>query len=74
MLRNAFRTLQDLVGNPPLQVGTVTAVTDGVATITLPGGGQIQARGNAAVASVVYVQGGVIQGPAPTLPTEVILI
>lgn len=72
MLRNAFRTLQDLIGNPPLQVGDVSSVSDGLATITLPGGGQVLARGAATVGARVFVQGGVIQGAAPALSIELI--
>ena len=47
--------------------GTVTAIADGVATVQLPGGATIRARGQAAVADVVFVRDGVIEGPAPAL-------
>ena len=53
-----------------MQVGTVSAVDNGIATVTLPGGGQLRARGEATVGAQVYVQDGVIQGPAPELPLD----
>lgn len=72
--RNAFRTLVELIGNPPLQVGDVSAVSDGLATVDLPGGGQVLARGAATVGDRVFVQGHVIQGEAPVLPVDLIEI
>ena len=38
----------------------------GVATVQLPGGATLRARGDAAVADVVFVRDGVIEGPAPS--------
>ena len=38
----------------PLEVGEVTAIAGGVATVTLPGGGVIQARGTATVGQRVF--------------------
>ena len=67
MLRNPFRVFMDLMPARPLQVGTVTAVDDGMATITLPGGGILQARGQATVGQRVFVRDGVIEGEAPAL-------
>ena len=69
---NLFRRLQGLLPQQPLQVGDVIAVTEGVAIVELPGGGTINARGIAALGTRVFVQGGVIQGAAPTLPVELI--
>jgi len=72
MLRNPFARLQDLLGRPPRQAGTVASVSSGIAQITLPGGGSIAARGAATVGARVFVRDGVIEGPAPTLPVEII--
>lgn len=72
MLRNPFARLKDLLGRPPLQVGDVASVSGGVASITLPGGGTITARGAATVGARVFVRDGVIEGPAPSLPIELI--
>ena len=52
--------------------GEVKAVDAGVATIMLPGGGVIQARGQATVGQRVFVRDGVIEGPAPDLTDEII--
>ncbi|MDP2262692.1 MAG: hypothetical protein Q8K24_05985 [Hydrogenophaga sp.] len=68
MLRNPFKALQDLVARPALQIGTVTSVNGGVAVVELPGGGSIQARGDADVADRVFVRDGVIESKAPSLP------
>lgn len=69
---NPWKALQALVAGPPLQVGTVLYVDAGVATIELPGGGRVQARGDAADGQRVFFRDGVIEGEAPSLPIEVI--
>lgn len=66
-LRNPYRQFLDLMPKRPLQVGTVSAVAGGVATITLPGGGVLQARGEATAGQRVFVRDGVIEGEAPNL-------
>ena len=73
-MRNLFKQLQDLIPQPPLQVGVVASVTAGVATVTLPGGGTLQARGTATVGQTVFVRDGLIEGQAPSLTIEVITI
>ena len=67
MLRNPFRVFMDLMPARPWLVGTVTAVDGDMATITLPGGGILQAHGQATVDQRVFVRDGVIEGEAPTL-------
>lgn len=68
MQTNPLRALLDLLPEEPLQVGDVTAVNaDGTRTIELPGGGEIRARGDAALSARVFVRGGLIEGPAPAL-------
>ena len=66
-MSNVFAQFKKLLPNPSLEVGTVTAISGGTASITLPGGGKINARGSATVGSQVYVRNGVIEGPAPSL-------
>ena len=66
-LRNPFATFQALLPARPLQVGTVVAVSGDIATIELPGGGRIQARGQSTVAARVFVRDGLIEGAAPSL-------
>jgi hypothetical protein len=73
-MRNPYKALLRLLPNPPLQVGTVLALNNGVATIELPGGGHAQARGEAAVGARVFFRNGAIEGEAPALPLEVIVI
>lgn len=64
---NAYREFLALMPDQPLEVGDVTAISGGVPTVTLPGGGVIQARGEATVGQRVFVRAGVIEGVAPTL-------
>ncbi len=71
---NIYKQLRGLFPNPALQVGTVTAVSNGVATIALDDGNQAQARGNAAVDDRVFFRDAVIEGPAPDLPLETVEI
>lgn len=74
LLRSPLRRLQDLVAAPPLDVGNVTAVVGGLATVVLAGGGTINARGAAVVGQRVYVRGDVIEGVAPALPVDLVEI
>lgn len=74
MSRNPYKLLRELLPEAPLLVGTVTVVGDGVATVTLPGGGTLQARGVAVVNQRVFVRDGLIEGDAPVLPVEVISV
>lgn len=69
---NLYKAFKDLLPNPPLQIGTVSSVSDGTATITLPDGGVTQARGSAAPGQRVFFRDNVIEGTAPLLTVEVI--
>jgi hypothetical protein len=72
-MRNLFSELRDLLQPGPVQVGTVSSYTNGLATITLPGGGVIVAKASAAtVGQQVFVQDGVVQGQAANLTLELI--
>lgn len=73
-MRNVYQTFLDLLPARPLQVGTVTQVAGDLATVQLPGGGIVQARGQASAGQRVFVRDGVIEGAAPDLPIEVIEI
>lgn len=65
---NPYRALLELLPQAPLQVGEVIAVnTDGTRTVQLPGGGEIRARGTAALNDRVFVRDGLIEGAAPAL-------
>ena len=73
-MSNLFRRFCALIPDAPLLVGTVVA-TDGYASrIELPDGTQIPARGEATLGERVFVRDGAIEGPAPTLPVELIEI
>lgn len=64
---NLFKQFQDLLPDAPLQVGEVTAVDGETATIELPGGGILRARGAATVGQMVFVRDSVIEAVAPSL-------
>ena len=71
-MSNLFKAFTDLLPARPLQVGTVLSVSGGIATVELPGGGILQARGAATAGQRVFVRDGLIEGLAPDLPVEVI--
>lgn len=66
-MSNLYRRLIDLLPSAPLQVGDVTSAANGVATITLPGGGVVTARGVAEPGDRVFFRDSAIEGPAPDL-------
>ena len=74
MSRNIYRQFLELLPQRPLQVGTVTAVSGNTCTVALPGGGIVQARGEATLAAQVFVRDGVVEGEAPALTIETISI
>ncbi|MBS0402809.1 MAG: hypothetical protein JSS18_10055 [Proteobacteria bacterium] len=71
-MRNIYRQFLDLLPPTPLQAGTVTSISGGIATVELPGGGALQARGEATIGQRVFVRDNVIEGPAPALPVVLI--
>lgn len=65
---NLFKQFLDLIPPRPLEVGTVQSIiSNGIANIELPGGGVLQARGEAVQGQRVFVRDGVIEGSAPDL-------
>lgn len=64
---NLYKQFMDLQSPKPLLVGTVAFVINGVATVNLPGGGRLQARGPAQAGQRVFVRDGAIEGEAPSL-------
>ena len=75
-MRNQFQQFLDLVPDPALQVGTVQSVAANLATVIMPGGGLLKARGGSSdlVGRAVFVRNDVIEGLAPNLTLEVIEI
>lgn len=64
---NPYKALLGLLPDTPLQVGDVISIGGGVAVIEVPGGGQVAARGEAAVGQRAFFRDGVIEGVAPDL-------
>ena len=73
-MHNVYQQFRQLLPDPPLQAGTVTAVGAGVLTVQLPGGASITVRGDAQVGQNVFFRSGVVEGSAPNLSLEVIEI
>lgn len=74
---NLFKALQDLLQPERTQIGQIEALDDASAIVQLPGGGKIRAKvpgDGLAVGAMVFVQGGVIQGAAPSLPVFIDVI
>lgn len=72
MSQNPYARLIALLPKRPLLVGEVVDINNGVAVIEMPGGGLDTARGTATLGQRVYFRDGQIEGPAPTLPVELI--
>lgn len=66
-MANLLKEFQSLLPGSPLLVGDVLSVTANIATIELPDGAQITARGSATVGQRVFVRDGMVEGPAPSL-------
>ena len=71
-MANLYKAFLDLIPADPLQLGTVTAVDGESATIELPGGGILRARGAATVGQQVFVRAGAIEAQAPLQPVVLI--
>ena len=74
LLNNVYWQFRQLIPDPPLQAGTVIDIGSGVVTVALPGGGQIKARGSAALGQKVFVRDDAVQGIATSLTMEIIEI
>ena len=72
MSTNLYSRFISLLPQRPLLIGTVESADNGVAQVTMPGGGTMAARGSATVGTKVFVRDGAIEGNAPDLPVEVI--
>lgn len=71
-MSNLYRKFKALIPDAPLLVGTVVATMP--LRVELPDGTQIPARGEATLGERVFVRDGAVEGPAPTLPVELIEI
>lgn len=66
-MANPLAAFKALFPDSPLLVGDVVLVDGQVVRVELPDGAQITVRGDATVGQRVFVRGGLIEGPAPTL-------
>lgn len=71
-MHNLYQQFRALLPDPPLQVGTVIAVSGGVVTVQMPGGGLLKARGDALAGQKVFVRDAVVEAIAPNLTLEII--
>lgn len=72
MSTNLFTLFRRLLPSYPLQAGVVQSISGGTATVEMPGGGLLTARGAVSVGQHVFVRNGVIEAVAPDLPLELI--
>ena len=73
-MQNIYRAFLDLLPARPLQLGTIVSVDGETATIELPGGGVVAARGAGGIGDQVFVRDGVIEAAAPDMPIDVVEI
>ena len=73
-MHNVYEQFKQLLSDPPLQVGTVSELGNGVVTVQLPGGGTVRARGSTNLGARVFVRDGVLEAIAPNLSLEIIEI
>lgn len=71
---NLFLQLKELLSPGRVQIATVVYCANGSTIVELPGAGRVRVRGEAAVGAKVFIQDGVVQGPAPALPVYVDVI
>lgn len=71
---NVMARFRRLTAGAPQLIGDIQSTSAGVAVVQLPGGQLVQARGPGSIGDRVFVQGGVIQGPAPSLPLDLVVI
>ena len=65
-----FISFKSLLPSRPLEVGKVVTSNATGCYVTLPAGGTMYVRGNAAVGTNVFVRDGVIEGAAPNLTVQ----
>ena len=75
-MANPWKKLKGLLPEAPLLVGAVTAIhPDGTTTVQTLGGGILRVRGQGvSIGSKAFVRGGVLEGPAPNLPSYTVAI
>ncbi len=71
---NLLAEFKSLLPDAPLLAGEVLAIAGNVATIELPDGATLTARGTATIGQRVFVRDGAIEGLAPSLTTVLIEI
>ena len=72
-MANLYSLFRELLPSAPLLVGTVLSEPEGGQyLIALPSGHVHRVRGVATVGQRVFFRNGVVEGPAPELPTELI--
>lgn len=71
---NLLAEFKSLLPDAPLLAGEVLAVAGNIATIELPDGATLTARGPATIGQRVFVRDGAIEGQAPALTIVLIEI
>jgi len=65
---NLYKVFKELIPSERLDIGQIIAVHDDGVTVELPTGATMRVRGGGTVGDYVYLRGGAVSGPAPSLP------
>lgn len=71
---NVWTAFNSLMPRDPLLVGTIASTDGNVSVITLLDGGVVSVRGTGTVGSKVYIRSGRIEGSAPTMTQNEIVV
>lgn len=71
---NIWTAFTGLLPRDPLLVGTIASVTGETSVVTLLDGGVVSVRGTGTVGGKVYIRAGRIEGPAPTMTQNEIVV
>jgi len=71
---NVWTAFSGLLPRDPLLVGTIASVTGDISVVTLLDNGVVSVRGTGTVGSKVYIRAGRIEGPAPSMMQNEIVI
>lgn len=66
-MSNLYARFKRIFPDAPMLVGTVSVAYTGGLTVDLPGGGNVNVVGEAAVGDHVFVRDGRVEGQAPAL-------
>ncbi|MDD5277203.1 MAG: hypothetical protein PHR16_14110 [Methylovulum sp.] len=74
-MANPYVALKKLLPDQPLLIGTVTAfLSDGRSSVDVPGGVIVVRGQSVAVGQKAFVRNGIVEGGAPALSEQIIVV